>query len=150
MEGNGAEKRRAGTPKADDPVIVLDTHAWLWLCLEPRQLSAGAAGAIRRALTDGGLAIASITLWEIAMMVERGRLIPQGTPETWLGALIDRSGVAVKDITPTIATLATRFPEDFPADPADRLIAATARADGASLVTRDAGMRKSRLVETIW
>jgi hypothetical protein len=45
-------------------VIVLDTHAWLWLCLEPRRLSAAAAG-IRRATKNGGLAIASITLWEV-------------------------------------------------------------------------------------
>ena len=84
------------------------------------------------------------------MMLERGRLISQGTPETWLGALIDRSGVVIKEITPAIATLATRLPDDFPGDPADRLIAATARAEGVSLVSRDARMRRSPVVETIW
>jgi len=131
-------------------VILLDTHAWLWLCVEPRRLSAAAAGAIRRALNGGGLAIASITLWEVAMLLARERVIPQGTPETWLGALIDRSGVTVKEITPAVAALAAHFPGDFPGDPADRLIAATARAEGMCLVSRDARMRGSPLVETIW
>jgi PIN domain nuclease of toxin-antitoxin system len=131
-------------------VIVLDTHIWLWLCLEPRRLSGAAAATIRRAANDGGLAIASITLWEVAMMVARGRVIAQGTPEAWLGALVDRSGVTVKDITPSVAALATHFPDVFPADPADRIITATARADGVPLVSRDARIRASRVVETIW
>lgn len=131
-------------------MILLDTHAWLWLCLDPRKLSTAATRAIRQAVNDGGLAIASITLWEVAMMVARGRVIPQGTPEAWLDALIDRSGVVVKEITPVVATLATHFPADFPSDPADRLIAATARADGLALVSRDAALRASPVVETVW
>jgi PIN domain nuclease of toxin-antitoxin system len=125
-------------------VIVLDTHAWLWLCLEPRRLSRGAAAAIRRAAKGGGLAIASITLWEVAMMVVRGRVIPQGTPEAWLAALVD------KEITPSVAALATHFPDDFPGDPADRLIAATARSEGVALVSRDARILASRVVDTVW
>jgi PIN domain nuclease of toxin-antitoxin system len=131
-------------------VILLDTHAWLWLCLEPGRLSAAATVAIRRALSGGGLALASITLWEVAMMLARGRLIAQGTPESWLTTLIDRSGVVVKEITPVVAALATHLPDDFPRDPADRLIAATARAEGLALVSRDAQLRASPLVKTIW
>ncbi|MGH7324150.1 MAG: type II toxin-antitoxin system VapC family toxin [Candidatus Rokuibacteriota bacterium] len=131
-------------------MIVLDTHVLLWLCLEPRRLSASATAAIRKALTAGGMAIASITLWEIAMMVRLGRLVPRGTPETWLADLISHSGVVVREITPAVATLATQFPDEFPTDPADRLIAATARAEGAMLVTRDARLRRSRLLRTVW
>ena len=131
-------------------MILLDTHAWLWLCLEPRLLSTAAARAVRGAVDGGGVAVASITLWEVAMLLARGRVIPQGTPETWLGALIDRSGVVVKEITPAVATLATHFPDDFPSDPADRIIAATARSEGMALVSRDERLRASRLVETIW
>ena len=131
-------------------MIVLDTHAWLWLCLEPRKLSAAASSAIRRAAAGGGLAIASITVWEVAMMLAGGLVIPQGTPEAWLLALIDRSGVVVKEITPTIAVLATHLPAGFPADPADRLIAATARSEGLRLVSRDTQLRASQAVETVW
>ncbi|MGH7364966.1 MAG: PIN domain-containing protein [Candidatus Rokuibacteriota bacterium] len=77
-------------------------------------------------------------------------MIPRGTPEAWLGALVDRSRVVVKEITPAVAALATHLPDAFPADPADRLIAATARAEGMRLVSRDARIRASRTVETIW
>jgi len=131
-------------------VIVLDTHAWLWMCLEPRRLSAAAAAAIRRAANDGGLAIASITLLEVAMLAARGRVVPQATPETWLAMMIERSNVTVSEISPAVAALAVHLPADFPGDPADRLIAATARATGAALVTRDARLRRSHAVETIW
>jgi PIN domain nuclease of toxin-antitoxin system len=131
-------------------VILLDTHVLLWLCLEPGRLSRAATTAIRKALAAGGLAIASITLWEVAMMVRLGRLVPRGTPESWLAELVARSGVVVKEITPAIATLVTQFPDEFPADPADRLIAATARAEGVVLVTRDARLRRSGALTTTW
>jgi PIN domain nuclease of toxin-antitoxin system len=131
-------------------VILLDTHVLLWLCLEPGRLSRAATTAIRKALAAGGLAIASITLWEVAMMVRLGRLVPRGTPESWLAELVARSGVIVKEITPAIATLATQFSDEFPADPADRLIAATARAEGVVLVTRDARLRRSGALTTTW
>jgi PIN domain nuclease of toxin-antitoxin system len=131
-------------------VILLDTHAWLWLCLEPRRLSAPASAAIRRAVSGGGLSLASISLWEVAMLLARGRITAQGTPEGWLAQMLDASGVTVREITPAIAALAAHFPEAFPGDPADRIIAATARANGVALVSRDARMRASPLVETIW
>ena len=60
------------------------------------------------------------------------------------------SDVIVKPITPTIAALATQFPEDYSHDPADRLIGATARAEGLALVTRDDRIRSSPLLKTIW
>ena len=78
-------------------MIVLDTHAWLWMCVEPRRLSTAASAAIRRALGDGGLAIASISLLEVAALVARGRIIPHGTIDAWLDALVDRSSVKSGD-----------------------------------------------------
>jgi PIN domain nuclease of toxin-antitoxin system len=131
-------------------VILLDTHVFLWLCLDPKRLSAAATTAIRKAMSAGGIAIASITLWEIAMLLHLGRVVPHTPPEAWLTELIDRSGVVVKEIGPSVAVLATQFPDDYPADPADRLIGATARAEGLILVTRDARVRASRLLRTVW
>jgi PIN domain nuclease of toxin-antitoxin system len=131
-------------------VILLDTHVLLWLAAEPARLSRAAASAIRRALRSGGIAIASISLWEIAALFARGRLRSRGTTEASLETILKATGVSIREITPTIAALATQFPADFSADPADRLIAATARAEGLTLVTRDERMRSSALVRTVW
>ena len=63
---------------------------------------------------------------------------------------LERTGAGVREITPEIAALATQFPDEYPRDPADRLIGATARAEGIPLVTRDEGIRASLLIRTIW
>jgi PIN domain nuclease of toxin-antitoxin system len=131
-------------------MILIDTHVLLWLALEPTKLSKNAASEIQRALRGGGLAIASISLWEIAMLIALGRVVARGTPDSWIAELLERSAVAVKEITPAVAALATQFPAEFPGDPADRLIAATARSEKLTLVTRDAKIRQSALVHTVW
>jgi PIN domain nuclease of toxin-antitoxin system len=131
-------------------VILLDTHVLLWLAAEPARLSRRASAAIRRGLRAGGIAIASISLWEIAMMFSDGRLRSRGTIEASIESLIRGTGVTLREITPAVAALATQFPAEFPADPADRLIAATAREGGLSLVTKDERIRSSPLIRTIW
>ena len=131
-------------------LILLDTHVLVWLVAEPSRLSRGAAAAIRRARANQGIGIAAISLWELAMMFSRGRLEATGTVEASVQLVVDRSGVIVKPLTPQVAALATQFPQDFPLDAADRLIAATARAEGMPLITRDERIRQSPLVKTIW
>jgi PIN domain nuclease of toxin-antitoxin system len=129
-------------------LIVLDTHVLLWAIADSRKLSRAADAAIRRSRQADGLAISAITLWELASLVARGRIRSYGTIESSLNRLIE--GVTVKPITPEIAILAAQFPDDYSHDPADRLIGATARAEGLALITRDEGIRKSPLLKTIW
>lgn len=131
-------------------MILLDTHVLLWLAAEPERLSRRAASAIRRALRSGGIAIASISLWEIAMLFSEGRIRSRGTIEASIEGLLRGTGATLREITPAVAALATQFPADFSADPADRLIAATARDGGLTLITRDDQMRSSPLLRTIW
>ena len=129
-------------------MIVLDTHVLLWAIVDPKKLSRAADAAIRRSRQVDGLAISAISLWELASLVARGRIRSYGTVESSVNRLIE--GVTVKPVTPEIATLAAQFPDDYSRDPADRLIGATARAEGLALVTRDEGIRKSPLLKTIW
>jgi PIN domain nuclease of toxin-antitoxin system len=131
-------------------VILLDTHALVWLVAEPARLSRAATDAIRRARSSGGLAVASITLWELAMLLVRGHVRGHGTVDASIRQVVDAARVTVREITPVIAALSTQFPDDFPRDPADRLIVATARAEGLTLVTRDERIRASALVRTVW
>ncbi len=130
-------------------MILLDTHVLVWLAADARRLSRPAAAAIRRSLASGGVAVASISLWELAMLFARGRLRGQGTVEASIRDVVEGTGVAVREITAGVAALATQFPSGFPADPADRLIAATARAEGIPLVTSDEQIRRYA-VRTVW
>ena len=129
-------------------MILLDTHVLIWAVAEPKRLSRNATTAISRARDQDGLAVSAITLWELAMLLSRGKIQAYGTVDASVRLLIE--GVAVKAITPEIAALSTEFPTDYPSDPADRLIGATARAEGIPLVTRDEKIGRSPLLQVIW
>ena len=129
-------------------MILLDTHTLVWAVAEPKQLSRPATAAIRKARREDGIAIAAMTLWELAVLIVRGRIQAYGTVEDSVRLLVE--GVIVKPLTPEIAVLAAQFPDDYPRDPADRIIGATARAEGLLLVTRDEGIRQCPFVKTVW
>ena len=129
-------------------VILLDSHVLIWAVADSKRLSKAAASAIRRARRGDGLAVSAITAYEVAWQIASGRIQAYGTVETSVRRFLE--GVTMRPITPEIAALAAQFPEDYPRDPADRLIGATARAEGLTLVTRDERIRRSPLLKTVW
>ena len=129
-------------------MILLDTHVLVWMSSDPKRLSKRAREAIRQARADSGIAIAAITLWELAWLANSGRLQVTGSVESYVRETISR--VIVRPITPEITALAVQMPANFPKDPADRMIVATAAVEGLSLVTADERIQVSKRVATIW
>jgi len=129
-------------------MILLDTHVVVWLALEPDKLSKRAKEAIRASHREGGLAIAGITLFELAWLAENGRIETTLSVESFVRQCASK--VTVLPITPEIAARAVSFPDSYPKNPQDRLIGATALVEGIELVTRDKSIKKSGLVPIIW
>lgn len=129
-------------------MILLDTHVLVWMASDPNRLSNKARNAIRQARLHSGVAVAAITLWELAWLADHGRIRIVGSLETFLRDTISR--VMLRPITPEIAAQAVRLPASFPKDPADRLIASTAMIEGMDLITADAQIRHTKVVPTIW
>jgi PIN domain nuclease of toxin-antitoxin system len=115
---------------------------------EPKHLSKKARQAIHDARRKSGIAVASITLWELAWLAENGRIQVSGSVESFVRETVSR--VIVKPMTPEIVGLAVRLPVDYPKDPADRVIASTAMVEGMALVTADERIWHAAVVETIW
>jgi len=130
-------------------LIVLDTHALIYDALTPARLSVRARKAIALAFTERELACSDISLWEIAMLIAHKRLDPVIDARQFLDDMIAARHVRVLPITVEIAVLSQSDIFSH-GDPADRLIAATARLHRAPLITSDAKLRKLKEVTTIW
>jgi len=129
-------------------VILLDTHVLIWMSSDPARLSAKARQRIVEARRNTGLAIASITLWELAWLAENRRVLYSGSVESFVRETISR--VAVRSLSAEIVAIAAHMPENYPKDPSDRLIGSTAIASGIPLVTADEKIRSSGMVECVW
>lgn len=131
-------------------MTVLDTHALVWWVAEPAKLSARARRAVNAGAAAGELAVSAISIFEISTLVRRGRLDLGIDADQWFKALLSLPELAVEPVSEDIAQLAGAFNSDFPGDPADRIIAATAQVLRAKLITADDQLRSIGSVDTIW
>jgi PIN domain nuclease of toxin-antitoxin system len=117
--------------------ILLDTCAAIWL-MGGDPISEASRKAIRSAgAAHVGVYVSPFTAWEIGTLIAKQRLQLTLSPEVWFERLLALPGVRLADLTPKILLASTALPGSPPADPADRILAATARVQGHVVVTRD-------------
>lgn len=117
-------------------MIVLDTHIWVWWVDGSSQLTSQYEYRIEEHKT-GGLGVSVISCWEVAKLVESGRLKLRCSVEEWVEQALAHPGVQLLQLTPRIAVESTRLPGSFHRDPADQIIVATARIWNSPLLTAD-------------
>lgn len=139
-------------------MILLDTHVLIWWADGDRlRLSAKALAAIdeeiEKAVRPGGspvLLVSAISCWEVSMLVNCGRLALGLDVERWLALLASHPAVRFLGLDPAVAVAATRLPEPFHADPADRFLVAQARALRIPLLSADNKIRSYDHVNSLW
>jgi PIN domain nuclease of toxin-antitoxin system len=125
-------------------MILLDTHILVWLLIAPENLSPKAKKAILAARKSGPLALYAISLWEIAWLAANKRIDIDVSVESFVKKCA--SYVQVLPITAEIAVRSVQFSKPYPNDPQDRIIGATAIAEGLRLLTHDKLIMKSGMV----
>lgn len=131
-------------------MIVLDTHAWLWWVSDPAQLSPTARQAIDAAAARQELFVSTISAWEVAMLVEKGRLSLSLDVRDWIARSETLPFLSFVPLSTAIAVASVRLPAFPHPDPADRIIAATALSLGATLVSKDEKLRDWPGLRTLW
>jgi PIN domain nuclease of toxin-antitoxin system len=129
-------------------MIVLDTCAVIWDALDATQLSPKAKKAIER--HENELIICDISIWEIAMLIKKERLVIDSSGSGFIKLLLEARNFQVQEITAEIAALSVSLDAEISNDPADRLIAATSILRNAPVISADQRFRKATVVETIW
>ena len=118
-------------------LLLVDTHTLIWMVEEAPQLGVRTAETLNRAGWENRIAVSTITPWEIALLVSKGRLQLGADVMQWIRVALAKPGVLLVPLEPEIAVASTRLPFEMHADPADRILVATARHLGATLVTAD-------------
>jgi PIN domain nuclease of toxin-antitoxin system len=118
--------------------LLLDTHCWIWMQFGLMdQFTREARTAIDRAVREDRLFVSVISIWEIGLLESKGRIALFIEYERWIRQALATPGLQLAPLTPSIAILSTRLPGNFHGDPADRFLVATARIEGARLITKD-------------
>ncbi len=124
------------------PLLLLDTHALAWLILGERRLGKQAYEAIRKSARADRLLVSAITPWEIGVLVAKKRIDLHQDAMEWVRQALALPGIRLAPLEPEIAVVSTCLPFEMHPDPADRILVATARHLGATLVTADQLLRE--------
>ena len=130
-------------------MTLLDTHAWIWHLTAPQELSVPARTAIERARAERAALVSAISVWELFMLVKKGRLELTITPHALLRRAERLSYLQFVAVDQHMARRSVVLP-DMHGDPADRLIVATAQELDCRLISKDHRLRRYPDVEVIW
>lgn len=132
-------------------MILLDTHALVWWVSEPKRIPAKARRALDANVKAGeSIAVSSISIWEIAMLMDRGRLEVTVHPDAWINSIEALPFLAFIPVDNRIALRSVQLDGFSQRDPADRIIIATALGLGATVVTADSALRAYKPLITLW
>jgi PIN domain nuclease of toxin-antitoxin system len=121
--------------------LLLDTNAAIWLSRD--ELKASASEKLDEAARTGVATwLSPITAWEVGLLVSRNRLSLGATPQRWFARILAMPNLHLAELSPDILMASSFLPGKPPRDPADRILLATARDLGATLVTRDRALLK--------
>ncbi len=129
--------------------VLLDTHVWVWWLTPGSPLARSERRALDETAERRVLCLSAISLWEAQMLHSKGRLELPVDFANWLAQAADPRVISVLPLDVEVVIALTRLPASFHGDPADRLIVATARVHAMPLATRDAAIRRSRVVR-LW
>lgn len=131
-------------------MIVLDTHAWIWFISNPNLLSKRARKAADTGVREKNILISSISAWEVVLLVAKKRLKLTLNAADWITKSENLPFIQFVPVTNAIAVKSINLPQPLHADPADRIIIATALSVGAPLVTKDQKLLNYAPIKTIW
>lgn len=121
--------------------LLLDTHIWIWLNNGSPELKSKSIAEIDHAAQKGELFISAISVWEVATLVFKKRILLRTSIHDWVEQALSQPGIELIPLLPNVSVESTLLPDGFNADPADRIIVATARVKLLTLMTRDTNIQ---------
>lgn len=131
-------------------MIILDTSVLIWLISSPEKLSHKASQVVEREIKKEEIIVSSISVWEIYLLVKKGRLKFTVHPDKWLEETENLPFIRFVAVDNKIAAYSVNLPDPLHKDPADRIIIATALQIGARVVTPDKKILNYPHIQTVW
>ena len=129
-------------------MILIDTHIWVWYSNESDRLTERQQQVLAARIGEG-LGVSVISCWEVAKLVELGRLSLDRPVGEWLTLALAPPEIRLIELTPQIAVASTQLPGSFHRDPADQIIVATARVYNVEVMTVDRRILAYEHVRTV-
>jgi len=117
--------------------VLVDTHIWLWHLNGEPSLSTRVKKCIDACALENELYLSAISVWEIAMLVSKNKIILNTSCQAWINKSLSLPGVSLLPLSPEIAIESCQLPGNFHGDPADRIIVASAKVENLCLISRD-------------